>query len=106
MVSLPISLAYPVILAIVASLVVFALMVFVVPKVVEQFEDVGQELPLLTRMVIGLSDFLVHWWWALAAGLAAIALLGARAPTDETLRLRLDPWLLRSEDRRVGGGQT
>src|SRR3546814_2392298 len=46
-------------------------------------------------MVIGLSDFLVHWWWALAAGLAAIALLGARALQDETLRLRFDTWLLR-----------
>jgi general secretion pathway protein F len=37
---------------------VFALMIFVVPKVVEQFEDVGQQLPLLTRIVIALSDFL------------------------------------------------
>ncbi|HEY1144995.1 MAG TPA: type II secretion system inner membrane protein GspF, partial [Allosphingosinicella sp.] len=88
------ALAYPVILAIVASLVVFALMVFVVPKVVEQFEDVGQELPLLTRIVIGLSDFLAHWWWALAAGLVAFALLAVRALRDEALRLRFDTWLL------------
>jgi general secretion pathway protein F len=84
-----------VVLAIVASLVVFALMVFVVPKVVEQFEDVGQELPLLTRIVIGLSDFLANWWWALAAGLVACALIGARALRDEALRLRFDTWLLR-----------
>ncbi|HEV2866625.1 MAG TPA: type II secretion system F family protein, partial [Allosphingosinicella sp.] len=41
------TLAYPVILAFVAAFVVFALMIFVVPKVVEQFEDVGQQLPLL-----------------------------------------------------------
>ena len=40
------TLAYPIILAIVAAFVVFALMIFVVPKVVEQFEDVGQSLPL------------------------------------------------------------
>ena len=59
------TLAYPIILAIVAAFVVFALMIFVVPKVVEQFEDVGQQLPLLTRMVIGLSNFLATWWWAL-----------------------------------------
>ena len=52
------TLAYPIILAIVAAFVVFALMIFVVPKVVEQFEDVGQQLPLLTRIVIGLSNFL------------------------------------------------
>ena len=36
------TLAYPIILAIVAAFVVFALMIFVVPKVVEQFQDVGQ----------------------------------------------------------------
>src|SRR5690606_22060694 len=48
------TLAYPVILAIVAAFVVLALMIFVVPKVVEQFQDIGQELPLLTRIVIGL----------------------------------------------------
>jgi general secretion pathway protein F len=51
------ALAYPIVLAIVASFVVFALMIFVVPQVVEQFEDVGQELPLLTRIVISLSLF-------------------------------------------------
>src|SRR5690349_22298805 len=58
------TLAYPVILAIVAAFVVFALMIFVVPKVVEQFQDIGQQLPLLTRMVIGVSHFLAAWWWA------------------------------------------
>jgi general secretion pathway protein F len=89
------ALAYPVILAIVASFVVMALMIFVVPKVVEQFDDVGQQLPLLTRIVIGLSEFLAGWWWALALGLVAIALLVGRALQDETLRLRFDRRLLR-----------
>ena len=59
------TLAYPIILALVAAFVVFALMIFVVPKVVEQFQDIGQTLPLLTRIVIGLSNFLADWWWAL-----------------------------------------
>jgi general secretion pathway protein F len=89
------ALAYPVILAIVAIFVVFALMIFVVPKVVEQFEDVGQALPLLTRIVIALSEFLANWWWALALALAGALLLGARALRDEALRLRFDTRLLR-----------
>ena len=87
--------AYPVVLAFVATFVVFALMIFVVPKVVEQFEDVGQELPLLTRIVIGLSEFLANWWWALILAMVAFALLAARALRDETLRLRFDRSLLR-----------
>jgi general secretion pathway protein F len=89
------ALAYPLVLAVVAGFVVFALMVFVVPKVVEQFEDVGQELPLLTRAVIGTSHFLAAWWWALAIGLVALAVLAARALRDERLRLKADRALLR-----------
>lgn len=89
------ALAYPIILAIVAGFVVMALMIFVVPRVVEQFEDVGQELPFLTRAVIGLSEFLANWWWALALVLVGLALLLGRALQEETLRLRFDRSLLR-----------
>lgn len=89
------ALAYPIVLALVALGVVVSLMMFVVPKVVEQFETVGQELPLLTRIVIGISDLLVGWWWALllAAGVAGLILW--RALQDPGLRLRFDGWLLR-----------
>ena len=89
------TLAYPLVLAIVAAFVVFALMIFVVPKVVEQFEDVGQQLPLLTRMVIGLSEFLSRWWWALLIVIALAALAGARALKEEGLRMKFDALLLR-----------
>lgn len=89
------ALAYPIILAFVALFVVFALMMFVVPKVVEQFEDIGQQLPLLTRIVIGLSNLLANWWWALLAALALLVVATARALRDETLRLRFDRSLLR-----------
>jgi general secretion pathway protein F len=89
------AIAYPLVLAFVAAFVVFALMIFVVPKVVEQFEDVGQRLPLLTRMVIGLSEFLAAWWWAVALAVAGGALLAVRALRDEPRRLRFDGALLR-----------
>jgi type II secretion system protein G len=83
------ALAYPVVLSFVAAFVVFALMIYVVPKVVEQFQDVGQELPLLTRVVIGLSNFLANWWWALLAGLLLMVFLFSRALREENLRLGL-----------------
>ena len=89
------TLAYPVILAFVAAFVVFALMIFVVPKVVEQFEDVGQSLPLLTRIVIGLSNFLAAWWWALIILIAAAVLVAGRALKDEGIRMKFDRALLR-----------
>ena len=89
------TLAYPIILAIVAAFVVFALMIFVVPKVVEQFQDIGQQLPLLTRMVIGVSNFLAAWWWAILLGLALGIFLWIRALKDEGLRMKFDRFLLR-----------
>ena len=89
------ALAYPIVLAFVASFVVFALMIFVVPQVVEQFDDVGQELPLLTRIVIGLSEFLAQWWWALLLVVLGSALLAGRALRDERLRFSFDRALLR-----------
>jgi general secretion pathway protein F len=89
------TLAYPIILAFVAAFVVFALMIFVVPKVVEQFQDVGQSLPWLTRMVIGLSNFLAAWWWAILLVIAAAVFLSLRALKDEGVRMKFDRFLLR-----------
>jgi general secretion pathway protein F len=89
------ALAYPVVLSFVAAFVVFALMIFVVPKVVEQFQDVGQELPWLTRAVIGASNFLAGWWWALLIGLVLAIVLSTRALREENLRFGFDRFLLR-----------
>ena len=89
------ALAYPSILAVVALGVVTALMMFVVPQVVEQFDTVGQQLPFLTRMVIALSDVLVGYWWVMLLVVAGAGFLAWRALKDETLRLAFDSWLLR-----------
>ncbi|QTD55330.1 type II secretion system inner membrane protein GspF [Parasphingorhabdus cellanae] len=89
------ALAYPIILALVAILVVALLMIAVVPKVVEQFDDVNQQLPLVTRLVIGISDFLANWWWALVASIAVFILLAWRALKEPHIRYRFDAFLLR-----------
>ena len=88
------ALAYPAALLVVAVLVLASLMIFVVPKVVEQFEDIGQTLPLLTRIVIFISDVLAAGWWAIALVLLAGGAAFARAMANPALRLRFDGWLL------------
>ncbi len=89
------ALAYPSVLAVFAIIVVISLMIFVVPLVVEQFDTLGQQLPLLTRVVMGISQFLVHWWWALGLMLAALGFLGWRALQQDAIRMRFDSALLR-----------
>lgn len=49
---------YPVMLTLMAVLIVTGLLVYVVPQVVQVFEHTGQQLPLLTRALIGLSAFI------------------------------------------------
>ena len=63
-----IALIYPVILTVVAILIVTGLLTYVVPKVVKVFEESGQALPLLTRGMIAISEFLQAWGlWLLLA---------------------------------------
>lgn len=89
------ALAYPVVLTIVATLVVAALMIAVVPRVVEQFQDVGQQLPLLTRVIIALSAFLASYWYVILILFAVGGLIFWRAIQNPKVRLAADRLLLR-----------
>ena len=86
---------YPIVLAVVAMGVVTALMAFVVPRVVEQFDSMGQTLPLLTRLVIGLSGLLRNWGLVMVVGLAILVSLAGGAMRRPDIRLRADTLLLR-----------
>jgi general secretion pathway protein F len=68
---------YPVLLTLFAFGIVGALMVYVVPDMIGVLENMGQELPLSTRILIGLSEFLQSWWWLLLIVTIA-AVLGVR----------------------------
>lgn len=89
------TLAYPVVLAIVALVVVAALMIWVVPKVVEQFDTMGQQLPLLTRIVMALSSAAANYWWLMALILIALTLGTTMLLRRPGPRLRFDRLLLR-----------
>ncbi|MGB9150515.1 MAG: type II secretion system F family protein, partial [Burkholderiales bacterium] len=86
---------YPGIISLVAVAVITGLLTYVVPQVVEVFRNTNQTLPLLTRLLIGLSDFLrttgIFWLIALAIGVW----LFSRAMRAEPFRLRVHRFLLR-----------
>ncbi|MGB5485598.1 type II secretion system inner membrane protein GspF [Parasphingorhabdus sp.] len=89
------TLAYPIVLALVSVIVVALLMIAVVPKVVDQFDNVNQQLPMITRIVIGISGFLANWWWAIAILIGVALLIGWRALQEPTIKLHFDGFLLR-----------
>jgi len=66
------ALFYPIILTVMAILVVTGLLTYVVPEVVKVFDNTGQTLPLLTRIMIATSDFLRDYMLILVAGLALV----------------------------------
>lgn len=89
------ALVYPAVLAVVAIGVVLALMTFVVPRVVDQFDSMNQTLPLLTRLVIGLSNGMRDWGWLAAFLLAAAGVAGVLALRNPAVRLGVDTAILR-----------
>lgn len=90
------ALVYPIVLTTLALAIVTFMLVYIVPKVVGVFATTGQELPILTRALIGLSGFLQSWWWALLGIFAAAALAIGRVLRAENARRRLHWWILKA----------
>jgi type IV pilus assembly protein PilC len=57
------ALSYPIAVGIIAIIVVIFLLVVVVPTFVSMFDDMGGELPAITRFVLSSSEFMQSFWW-------------------------------------------
>ena len=86
---------YPVLVIALGVIMVFCIMTFVFPKLLAPFAQMNIEMPLPTRMVQSVSNFLFHWWWLLVLGAAAVVYgIRAWAATPKG-RVRLDALKLR-----------
>lgn len=54
---------YPIVVACVAVGVVIVMLVFVIPRYTDMFEELGTELPAITKMVVAMSDFIKNYWY-------------------------------------------
>ncbi len=68
------ALAYPIFIVVMMLLVIAIMMVKVIPVLKSVFEDSGAQLPWTTRVIVGISDFMVAWWWLVLAVLAFLVL--------------------------------
>jgi type IV pilus assembly protein PilC len=59
---------YPAVIFSVAGMAIVILLIFVIPVFQEMFAGIGQQLPLPTRIVIGMSNVLKGFWWAIGGG--------------------------------------
>ena len=84
------ALIYPIALLLLAFGVVGALMLYVVPDMISVIEDTGQTLPWFTVLLIGMTDLLGQYWWALLAGVALLVWLTRWALSQPNIRLAWD----------------
>ena len=63
---------YPCVVLAVMVVVLIVMMTRIIPMFLKSFEDMGAELPFLTRCVMAVSDWFVAWWWALILGIAGL----------------------------------
>jgi len=89
------ALRYPTLVIIAMAIAMAIVNVFVIPKFATVFKSFGAELPLMTRILLGTSEFTVAWWPTLL-GVAAAAVFGFRAWTRSAKgRLTWDRWKLK-----------
>ncbi len=86
---------YPVTVLSFSGLAIAGLLIFVIPTFAGFFEAANVPMPLLTRFVMGASDFLLAWWWALVAGFVGLGFLLRAYRKTPAGRLTTDRLLLR-----------
>ena len=86
---------YPIVMCLVMFASIGVLVGFVVPKFISAFGDMGIVLPLPTRILIFLSDFLEKWWWAMLIGLILIIIVFVKYKKTSKGQFALDKFKLR-----------
>ncbi len=84
------ALIYPVVLVVFAIGIVAFLLASVVPKIVGQFIQMGQELPFSTQVLLAASDFVGHWWLHIFIAILALVYLSRVALSKASVRLSWD----------------
>jgi type IV pilus assembly protein PilC len=82
---------YPAFVGSIVVTVTLFLMIYLVPQMVSFIRNMGQQIPIQTRILIEVSSFLVNYWWAvLATPVAVVAGLRVAARTNPAVRYQID----------------
>ena len=74
------AMTYPIVIMVVFVLIFIVIMVFIIPGLVEVLEGTGQELPIATRIIMGISDFFVLYWYLVILLFGAIVAFFIKYP--------------------------
>jgi|SRR5690554_3736774 len=83
------SLIYPAFIMVFSLVIIVLMMTYVVPRMVEVFSRNEQALPILTRIMIAVSDFLRDWLWLVALLITIAVVIFIRALKNPKFRMRV-----------------
>jgi type IV pilus assembly protein PilC len=89
------AMVYPAVVLSVAVLATSFMLIFIIPTFARMFSGFGAELPLPTKIVMGLSSFLRSYWWALVGGMIGAVVFIQRYYLTEKGRIQIDTLLLK-----------
>ena len=87
---------YPAVIFTVAGIAIVILLIFVIPVFQTMFAGAGIELPLPTRIVIGASNLLKNYWWAIGLGIGGLGWSIKRYYATSNGKLVLDRLMLKA----------
>jgi general secretion pathway protein F len=85
---------YPAIVTVVAFAIVIFLLTYVVPQIVSVFANTKQKLPLLTVMMLAVSDFVRNYGWMVLVAVIAASFAWRSALKNPDIKRRWHTWLL------------
>jgi len=86
------ALIYPVAVMTIASLILAGLIKFIIPSFIQMFEDLDVELPLPTRLLLNITNWVTNYWYIILASPVAIFVLMKLITSTRTGRLVID-WI-------------
>ena len=89
------ALRYPTFVLIALAIAMFILNLFVVPVFTQMFERFDTELPIMTRVLIGTSNFFVNYWWLILIVLIATIISVKQYVNSTNGRLKWDKFKLK-----------
>jgi type II secretion system protein F len=90
------ALAYPALMALVGAATIAVLFLFVIPRIMGMFDDMGQTLPLPTQLLVAMSGIIKDFWWLIAIAGVSVWMGFARAYKNKDGKKSIDAFKLKA----------
>ena len=88
------ALTYPAVVGVMSILTMVVMVAFVLPKFVDFFKELDSQLPLPTRMLLGVSDLFTNFWWVLVLAIVAAVAIHMAINRNEDASVKRSQLLL------------